>query len=67
MIIPLAKYLDALMGKHSNTGIRTILSYYAAQIILSLIRYYVKLYTKQTLPKLYYSFAYPHIKYAITS
>jgi len=60
-------YLGVVMDKHLNwkahiNHIRTKLSYAAK--VLSLIRHYVN---KQSLTKLYYSFVYPHLKYAITS
>jgi len=59
------KHLGVVMDKHLNwkahiNHIKTKLSYAAK--FLSQIRNYMN---KQTLIKLYYSFAYPHLKYAI--
>ena len=61
------KYLGVMIDKHLhwNAHIESVikkLSYAAS--ILSIIRFYVN---KQTLSKLYYSFAYPYLKYGIIS
>ena len=61
------KYLGVMIDKHLNwdAHIKCVikkLSYAAS--ILSIIRYYAN---KQTLIKLYYSFAYPYLKYGIIS
>ena len=61
------KYLSVVIDKQMNWNAHidytvTKLSYAAR--IFSIIRHYVN---KQTLTKLYYSFAYPHIKYEIVS
>ena len=61
------KYLGVMIDQHLNW--KAHIDYvikklsYAARI-LSIIRHYVN---KQTLIKLYYSFAYPYLKYGIIS